>query len=250
MSTSTANAVAMICNGRASTNVGYRQVVLSPRGEPRLVHRVVASGCHVSDMATYQKPRAGDLLLRCEWWPEQHTISQLIDGRWVDLGVQGFAAHARLIASLPAALTAFLLPLEQVAHSHLPAGCGWDGVSTVAARRKELNIRRLMIGLDAVKLDEVVALAHNSTYRDLPDNWALADPIPSALEPGACAGRPWEYVLWYGDGRVETVIPDTHGITPTPGVERVIRLKRGYHTRGERPFGIAWDMYNRYGGVK
>lgn len=240
-------AAAMVCNGRAATNVGYRQVVLTPRGVARPVHRVVASGCHVSDMATYQKPREGDLLLRCQWWPELHTISELIDHEWVDLGIQGFATHSRVISSIDPALTAFLLPLEHVDSSHLPIGCGWDGVSTVASRRKEMNIRRLMVGLDDVRLDEIVALAHNSTYRDLPDNWTMADPMPAVLEPGACAGRPWEYILWYSDGRVESIIPDGHGITPMADVARIVRLKRGYHTRGDKPFGIAWDMYKRDG---
>lgn len=245
MSTSTATAIAMICNGRASTNVGYRQVVISPRGEPRPVHRVVASGCQVADMATYQKPREGDLLVRCEWWPECHTISKLVNAEWLPLGDRGFTDYARLLSLMSDQLHEFLKPIEKREASFLPTGCGWDGVSTTASIRKESNIRELYRGLDATVVNEIVALAANSTYKALPDNWRSAHPMPVKLEYGECVDVPWSYVLWYRDGRVESITPDHNGITPLRDITRVIRLKRGYHTRGDKPFGIAWDMYSR-----
>lgn len=262
----------IVHNGRAQTNMGFRQVAVAPDGEIRPVFSAQYTG-HRHERCTRQSAKEGDLVLRFEWYPDRWILYKVCGGELVRQNKQQFIQAQPILTKLPKEVDEWFLN-RKVWESFLPAGCGWDGQRTVSQMRKEANIKELFQGLEEPEwLVEILKAAGVSPAVGLPYRWELAAAMPRELDAPAMRLIPmdetkevdrWtEWVLFYSDNAVDLVIEsptsgsftdevnserETYERTPTKmpvDCIRAIRITRGAYDKGHGSYGVKWQLFSR-----
>ena len=263
-------------NGCCRSNTGYRQVAISPTGEISPVWHAQRSG-YRPDRCTIQLAAMGDYVVRGTWDRD--------DIEWETLVVSpsGLEPVVETAApQLPDALADWVEAGQTGRQeSYLPAGFGWDGKSTLSARRKEERIRRLFSGAAEDWIDRVVFEASYSPASGLPCRWHEAKAMPDIIDAPAHSwtgsvvdiDQSTEWLIWHSFGAVEHIRPAAtsgewgsnwahsdrgeYSAEPQEMPEtavKAIRIEWEPYTRtrdgGQYSWGIRWQIYSRSTGGK
>lgn len=255
LTTSPSSQSVLIENGGMGTSKGFRQVAITPSGEVRAVQSVKRHG-YVQNRCTKQIARVGDYVFRHDYYPHKNSYFKVAGGKLVELSKQSMTAEEFLL--LPPVIQKWLEAVG-IQESYIPSGFGWDGMETVASKKKEERIRRLFKDItDTVTGSSLVErfylLSQESPRDGLPTSWNKdVKVLPKVMD------YYWDYqddfesvkeascwILWHRDGKVQWLVPD-HTVAPKPmpkTVRSAIHVRLEPYRRNGNSYGISWTLHH------
>lgn len=203
------NATHCMSNGCVTPVEACRQISLTKKHNVRNVYKEQFTG-KASAQSTWQLLNVGDIVVRAVRAKQKSpiTISCHIfkaDGSFETM--VDTCALRKAINSIAPELMAWLVDIvysEKVKakRSYLPAGHGWDGVTTSQRRMKHYGLSRVIPKDMCGELREaLVSEAMVSTYRNQPTSWDDALPMVKQINnrnvyPAAESPNPDAHVYW------------------------------------------------------
>jgi hypothetical protein len=193
----------LISNGSIINKTGHKQIVVSPEGEVRPVQSCVRTGL-LHTRHTLQAAMPGDHVYTVRWILSDITYTQSI-----------VAANGTLIThdsftqqpiNLPDEISNWLLPDYVYAAAYLPAGLGWDGVSTRADLNKLDRLQRFFYNLEDPIKSVLIEAGRKAPGRAIPTLWKDAQPLPLELVLTPATDTDWEAVVtWTHTGELQVI---------------------------------------------
>lgn len=198
----------LIQNGAIINKTGHKQIVLSPEGEIRPVQSCVRTGL-LHTRHTLQAAMPGDHVFAVHWVLQEITYTQSFVAANGELVVHQALDYP--FADLPAEISNWLVPVYVYAAAYLPAGMGWDGVSTRADLNKLDRLQRFFYNLEDPIKPVLIEAGRKAPGRSIPTLWKDAQPLPLELELTPGSDTNWEAVVtWTHTGELEVIKSTTH----------------------------------------